>query len=183
MPKIPSDATVDFSRGSEIPCRLADAGKLPGPFPAKNGSETAPPRGKRSFKIHVELAFNHAVVELAAAVGLPAEEPLEFLVRRDDRKARAVTGVEHDQRSLDAAMIALDGTATKERLGANALLGVSMAFAKAAAAERGVVWDAITLERYLAAPTAMIPGAKMPLAVSAAAQRRDLVAYLATLSP
>lgn len=53
----------------------------------------------------------------------------------------------------------------------------------AAAAERGVVWDAITLERYLAAPTAMIPGSKMPLAVSDAAQRRDLVAYLATLSP
>jgi len=53
----------------------------------------------------------------------------------------------------------------------------------AAAAERGVVWDASTLERYLAAPTAMIPGSKMPLAVTDAAQRRDLVAYLATLSP
>ena len=35
-------------------------------------------------------------------------------------------------------MIALDGTPTKGRLGANALLGVSMAFARAAAAERGV---------------------------------------------
>jgi enolase len=40
-----------------------------------------------------------------------------------------------DQRGLDAAMIALDGTPNKSRLGANAILGVSLAAAKAAAAE------------------------------------------------
>ncbi|WP_371603421.1 phosphopyruvate hydratase [Streptomyces sp. NBC_01220] len=39
-----------------------------------------------------------------------------------------------DQTGLDAALIALDGTATKSRLGANAILGVSLATAKAAAA-------------------------------------------------
>jgi len=39
----------------------------------------------------------------------------------------------HDQRSLDGALIALDGTENKGRLGANAILGVSMAFSKAAA--------------------------------------------------
>ncbi|MFJ1595913.1 phosphopyruvate hydratase [Streptomyces sp. NPDC088261] len=39
-----------------------------------------------------------------------------------------------DQSGLDAALIALDGTATKSRLGANAILGVSLATAKAAAA-------------------------------------------------
>ncbi|MEU2484400.1 phosphopyruvate hydratase [Streptomyces sp. NPDC012617] len=39
-----------------------------------------------------------------------------------------------DQTGLDAALIALDGTATKSRLGANAILGVSLAAAKAAAA-------------------------------------------------
>jgi enolase len=49
--------------------------------------------------------------------------------------ARAVTGVELDQRSLDRKMIELDGTPTKSRLGANALLGVSMAAAHAAAAQ------------------------------------------------
>ena len=38
-----------------------------------------------------------------------------------------------DQRGLDMAMIALDGTPTKSRLGANAILGVSLAVAKAAA--------------------------------------------------
>jgi enolase len=48
--------------------------------------------------------------------------------------AKAVAGVELDQRSLDRRMIELDGTPVKSRLGANALLGVSMAFAHAAAA-------------------------------------------------
>jgi enolase len=42
------------------------------------------------------------------------------------------------QRALDEAMIALDGTATKGRLGANALLGVSMAAARAEAASKGL---------------------------------------------
>jgi enolase len=42
-----------------------------------------------------------------------------------------------DQRGLDEAMIALDGTPNKSRLGANAILGVSMAAASAAAAARG----------------------------------------------
>ncbi|MFD5801478.1 phosphopyruvate hydratase [Streptomyces sp. NPDC127020] len=41
-----------------------------------------------------------------------------------------------DQAGLDGALIALDGTATKSRLGANAILGVSLAAAKAAAAAR-----------------------------------------------
>jgi len=52
--------------------------------------------------------------------------------------ARAIEGRDLDQRGLDTAMIALDGTPTKSRLGANALLGVSMAAARAEAAERKV---------------------------------------------
>jgi enolase len=52
--------------------------------------------------------------------------------------ARAVTGKDLDQRGLDDLMIETDGTATKSRLGANAILGVSMAFARACAAEKGV---------------------------------------------
>ena len=48
--------------------------------------------------------------------------------------SRTLAGHAFDQRSLDERMIALDGTPAKSRLGANALLGVSMAFARAAAA-------------------------------------------------
>jgi enolase len=51
--------------------------------------------------------------------------------------AMALAGADLDQRPLDEKMIALDGTPSKSRLGANALLGVSMAAAKAAAAAAG----------------------------------------------
>jgi enolase len=50
--------------------------------------------------------------------------------------ATAILDRNFDQRSLDQAMIGLDGTPTKSRLGANALLGVSMAAAKAEAASK-----------------------------------------------
>jgi enolase len=51
--------------------------------------------------------------------------------------AAAIKGKDLSQRQLDEAMIALDATATKSRLGANAILGVSMAAMKADAARAG----------------------------------------------
>jgi enolase len=56
-----------------------------------------------------------------------------------------------DQQGLDEAMIELDGTANKGRLGANAILGVSLAAAKAAAAESGM-----PLWRYLGGEAAHV---------------------------
>jgi enolase len=53
--------------------------------------------------------------------------------------AEAIEGLEAlDQRALDAALIDLDGTPDKGRLGANAILGVSLAVARAAAEESGL---------------------------------------------
>ncbi len=53
--------------------------------------------------------------------------------------AGAIVGMDaEDQAEIDAAMIALDGTPNKARLGANAILGVSLALAKAAADARGL---------------------------------------------
>ncbi len=52
--------------------------------------------------------------------------------------AAALQGEAPDQRSIDAQLVALDGTPNKARLGANALLGVSMAVVRAAAAGRGI---------------------------------------------
>lgn len=52
--------------------------------------------------------------------------------------AKAIVGREFDQRGLDAALMALDGTPTKSRLGANAVLGVSMAALRAEAALKHV---------------------------------------------
>jgi enolase len=51
--------------------------------------------------------------------------------------AQAIRGRDLSQRELDDAMIRLDGTATKSRLGANALLGVSMAALRAEAVRLG----------------------------------------------
>ncbi|WP_295559476.1 phosphopyruvate hydratase [uncultured Hyphomicrobium sp.] len=56
-----------------------------------------------------------------------------------------------DQRGLDAAMIGLDGTKNKSRLGANAILGVSLAAAKAAAEASG-----LSLYRYVGGASAHV---------------------------
>jgi enolase len=54
---------------------------------------------------------------------------------------KALRGKAFDQRSLDLALIKLDGTANKTKLGANAILGTSLAFAKAVAlSEKKPLW-------------------------------------------
>jgi len=64
---------------------------------------------------------------------------LQAVAAVNDEIASALTGKSvDDQRALDAQLIALDGTANKGRLGANALLGVSLAAAHARAALHGV---------------------------------------------
>lgn len=66
--------------------------------------------------------------------------------------AGAIAGAEaDDQRLIDQAMIALDGTENKSRLGANAILGVSIAVAKAAAESAG-----LPLYRYIGGPNAHV---------------------------
>ena len=66
--------------------------------------------------------------------------------------ADAIAGIEaDDQRLIDQTMIELDGTDNKSRLGANAILGVSMAVAKAAAESAG-----LPLYRYIGGPNAHI---------------------------
>jgi enolase len=115
------------------------------------GREILDSRGNPTVEVDVTLeggAFGRAAVPSGASTG--EREALEL--RDGDKKrylgkgttiavanvngeiAKAVTGKSFDQRGLDDAMIALDGTPTKSRLGANALLGVSMAFARASAA-------------------------------------------------
>jgi enolase len=69
-----------------------------------------------------------------------------------DRIAEEVIGYDaSDQRAIDQAMIDLDGTPDKSGLGANAILGVSLAVAKAAADSAG-----LSLFRYLGGPNAHV---------------------------
>jgi len=73
------------------------------------------------------------------------------------RIAEALRGADaFDQRGLDAMLLALDGTDVKSELGANAVLGVSMAVAKAAADSNG-----LPLYRYLGGPNAHVLPAPM----------------------
>jgi enolase len=113
-------------------------------------------RGNPTVEVDVLLddgSFGRAAVPSGASTG--AHEAVE---RRDGDKSRwggkgvtqaveavntdiaeAVLGLDaEDQADVDQAMIELDGTANKSRLGANAILGVSLAVAKAAADARGL---------------------------------------------
>ena len=70
----------------------------------------------------------------------------------EDEIAPAVTGLDAaDQRLVDQTMIDLDGTPNKARLGANAILGVSLAVARGAADSAG-----LPLFRYLGGPNAHV---------------------------
>jgi enolase len=113
-----------------------------------HGREILDSRGNPTVEVDVTLeggAFGRAAVPSGASTGV--REALEL---RDGEKARyggkgvrravaningeiatALIGRAFTQRSLDEAMIGLDATPTKSRLGANALLGVSMAAARA----------------------------------------------------
>jgi enolase len=72
--------------------------------------------------------------------------------------ARTATGRDAaDQAGLDRSLIELDGTDTKSRLGANAILGVSLASARAHAAELGVtLWRHLGGEQATLLPTPML---------------------------
>ena len=121
-----------------------------------HGREILDSRGNPTVEVDVLLedgSFGRAAVPSGASTG--AHEAVEL---RDGDKARylgkgvtkavaavngdiadALIGLDaEDQRELDQAMIDLDGTANKSRLGANAILGVSLAAAKAAADARGL---------------------------------------------
>lgn len=70
----------------------------------------------------------------------------------NEKLAKALQGYSASEQTLiDKEMIALDGTASKEKLGANAILGVSLAVAKAAAASAGM-----PLFRYVGGATAAV---------------------------
>ncbi len=116
-----------------------------------HGREILDSRGNPTVEVDVTLeggVLGRAAVPSGASTGV--REALELRdgdasryggkgVRRavanvNGEIARAIAGRDVTQRGLDEAMIALDGTPTKSRLGANALLGVSMAAARADAA-------------------------------------------------
>jgi enolase len=126
-------------------------------------------RGNPTVEVDVELedgSFGRAAVPSGASTGA-----FEAVEKRDGDKSRwlgkgveqavravngeiaeAVLGMDaEDQAELDGAMIALDGTDNKSRFGANAILGVSLAAAKAAAEASG-----LPLYRYVGGVSAAV---------------------------
>ena len=132
------------------------------------GREILDSRGNPT--IEVEVTLDSGVVGVAAVPSGASTGENEALELRDGGSrycgkgvlqavknvneviAPAVVGMmATDQRAIDKTMIDLDGTPTKSKLGANAILGVSLAVAKAAALELG-----LPLYRYLGGTNAYV---------------------------
>jgi enolase len=133
------------------------------------GREILDSRGNPTVEVDVVLedgAFGRAAVPSGASTG--AHEAVElrdgdnkrYLGKGVQKAVAAVNGEIFDavggmdaeqQARIDETLIALDGTASKGRLGANAILGVSLAVAKAAAVTRG-----LPLYRYVGGTSARL---------------------------
>ena len=96
----------------------------------------AAPRSRRALRPALTRRSSCATATRAAGAGRASARRSQAV---NGEIADAVVGLEaEDQAALDAEMIALDGTENKARLGANAILGVSLATAKAAADALGL---------------------------------------------
>ena len=132
------------------------------------GREILDSRGNPTVEVEVELdsgAVGRAAVPSGASTG--EHEAVELRDGGDRYLGKGVaTAVGYvntevadvlrgfdalEQRRIDAELVSLDGTANKARLGANAILGTSMAVAKAAAAELE-----LPLYRYVGGPNAHV---------------------------
>lgn len=121
--------------------------------------------------VEVEVALDDGTIARAAVPSGASTGAFEAVERRDGDSSRYLgKGVENavdavldeigpkllgfeasEQRLVDAEMLALDGTANKGKIGANAILGVSLAVARAAAESSG-----LPLFRYVGGPNAHI---------------------------
>jgi enolase 1/2/3 len=126
-------------------------------------------RGNPTIEVDVELtggAVGRAIVPSGASTGeheawelrdgendkYSGKGVLKAVDNVEEKIAEAISGLDAlDQAEIDYAMIALDGSANKKELGANAILGVSLAVAHAAAAQLD-----LPLFRYLGGPNAKV---------------------------
>ena len=119
------------------------------------GREVLDSRGNPTVEVEVELlsgARGRAIVPSGASTGAHEAHELrdggdryggkgvqQAVAHVNGEIADTITGLDAaDQRMLDDELVTLDGTDGKARLGANAILGVSLAAAKAAADESGL---------------------------------------------
>jgi enolase len=136
---------------------------------AVRGREIIDSRGNPTVEVEVELqggGFGRAGVPSGASTGeheawelrdgdkdrYLGKGVLKAVENVNQKIAPALLGMDGtNQAGVDAAMLALDGTPNKKNLGANAILGVSLAVAKAAAVASG-----LPLYKYLGGPNAKV---------------------------
>ena len=118
-----------------------------------NAREILDSRGMPTLEVTLTTHKARAVASVPAGASTGVHEAVELRdgearfggkgVRKavaciQEEIAHALVGNSFDQASLDGALCSLDGTERKSRLGANSLLGVSLAFARAAAQEQNI---------------------------------------------
>ncbi len=139
-----------------------------------HGRQILDSRGNPTIEVDVTLvdgSFGRAAVPSGASTGvheaweLRDEDPKTYLGKGVEKAVANVNGILFkelsgmdalDQAGIDDRMIELDGSENKKNLGANAILGVSLAVAHAAAAHCG-----LPLYRYLGGPGARLLPAPM----------------------
>lgn len=117
------------------------------------GKEVLDSRGTPTIEVTIEIEGGTGVASVPSGASVGVHEAVELrdgasaanpksvskaIAQIHGEIAAAIVGKEFDQKSLDAFLCELDGTKNKSRLGANAILGISIAFARAVAQERGV---------------------------------------------
>ena len=136
--KITAEEIKD-SRGNPTLKVTVEAGNYAGSFSVPSGASTGA----------------YEAVELRDADGRGIKQAVENV---NNVIAPALTGMDiSDQRKIDEAMLALDGTENKKNLGGNAMIGVSIACAKAAAQAAGV-----EVFKYLRTLSDIKPSRKVP---------------------
>ncbi|MCO4762144.1 MAG: phosphopyruvate hydratase [Myxococcales bacterium] len=141
---------------------------MPTQIVAVTGREVLDSRGNPTVEVEVSLSSGaHGLAMVPSGASTGAHEAIELrdggdrylgkgvltaVANVDQRIGPAIVGMDAlDQRAVDEELLALDGTPNKATLGANAMLGVSMAVARAAADAVG-----LPLYRYLGGARARV---------------------------
>ena len=108
-------------------------------------------RGNPTVEVELETQSGKGIASVPSGASVGAHEAHELrdnggasrgvseaIAHVNKTIATAIVGKEFDQKGLDAFLCELDGTKNKSRLGANAILAVSVAFARAQAKEQGM---------------------------------------------
>src|SRR5438445_1688386 len=143
-----SDATIEMIRGREVLDWRGDPTVAVDVFLASGAVGTAMVPSGASTGAHEAVELRDGDKKRYGGKGV-----LKALGNVDDVIAPELVGEQaSDQSAIDSMLRELDGTANKSKLGANAMLGVSLACARGAAAAVGQ-----PLYRYLGGPLARAP--------------------------